>query len=315
MLETIVMSHVQDTICKFERGLLLYYFFKTLKTSYLDCSPTILPFCSQGYLSCKWYLCGVTLKFVASYCGGLCYWWRTMVDNGRWTMVVGLNRGVGYLEKVDGEAVMKGWTLLTFVIYSGCTSPIKLVSDATKQMSQSCVSLYMRFALLINSPSLLTDQIAQLTFDHFCCDRILSQIWRTCRFGWTTYWLLFPLDTPLPSPILELPLSLPAAPCKHHQEFRVERVFHNYHPSLRVFCVSYIELSSTSSWGMFYMMWNRKKWLYNEKRHAKSFIVWIMCFTVLNVCKLINGSQRKWYIIKSSIMDSNFVRLCWVKYM
>ena len=57
------------------------------------------------------------------------------MDDGRWTMVVRLNSGVGYLEKVDGVAVMKGWTILTFAIYSGCTSLIKLVSDATKQMS------------------------------------------------------------------------------------------------------------------------------------------------------------------------------------
>ena len=45
------------------------------------------------------------------------------------------------------------YLLLTLMIYSGCRSLIKLVSNATKQMSQSC------FVLLINS-SLVTNKIA-----------------------------------------------------------------------------------------------------------------------------------------------------------
>ena len=52
-------------------------------------------------------------------------------------------------------------TILTLVIYSGCRSLIKLVSNAIKQMSQSCSCLY--FVLLINI-LLLINQMASESY-------------------------------------------------------------------------------------------------------------------------------------------------------
>ena len=61
------------------------------------------------------------------------------------------------------------YLLLTLKIYSGCRSLIKLVSNATKQMLQSC--LCMDFVFLINSSSLLRNPKANL-YSH----QLLSQI-------------------------------------------------------------------------------------------------------------------------------------------
>ena len=47
--------------------------------------------------------------------------------------------------------------ILTLVIYSGCRPLMKLVSDATKQMSQS---FYVNAVVLLINSSLLTNQIA-----------------------------------------------------------------------------------------------------------------------------------------------------------
>ena len=66
--------------------------------------------------------------------------------------------------------------ILTLVIYFGCRSLIKLVSDATKQMSQSCYVYVLFFCWTLHY---LPIRLLRNNTANFCSDQILSQILRT----------------------------------------------------------------------------------------------------------------------------------------
>ena len=77
---------------------------------------------------------------------------------------------------------------MTLLIYSGRRSLKKLVSDATKLMSQSCLCLY--FVPLINS-SLLTNQIPSFAMIKSCLRFGACAVWEkntmmTCTHRRTT---------------------------------------------------------------------------------------------------------------------------------